>query len=114
MQSDSGMPCSANSSFRMEIVLAALHRDGGILRTKGNLRVVFNDNEVLIAIKVHEVSTKVLPWAFRGWGWLEWLSRLLWAMVLAHGTCFNGVFDVLVDTRPIDTLAGMILALGYS
>ena len=33
--SDSGMPCSANSSFRMDIALAALHWDGGILWTKG-------------------------------------------------------------------------------
>ena len=81
---------------------------------KGHFWVVVDDNEVLIAIKVHEVSTKVLPWVFRGWGWLEWLLRLLWAMVLACGTCFNGVFDVSVDARPIDTLAGMILALGYS
>ena len=63
---------------------------------------------------MHKVSTKVLPWVFRAWGWLEWLLRLLWAMALACGACFNGVFDVSVDARPIDTLAGMILALGYS
>ena len=81
---------------------------------KGHLWVVVDYDEVPIAIKVHEVSSKVLPWEFRGWGWVEWLLRFLWAMVLAYSTCFNGMFDVLIDAMPNNALAGTVLAFGYS
>ena len=40
----SGIPCSENSSFSTDMVLLALHRDGGIFLTNGTLGPVVNDN----------------------------------------------------------------------
>ena len=79
----------------------------------GNLGVAISDNEVLRSMKV-EVSTKVLPWAFLGWGCMKWLPWFLWAMTLACGICFNCVCDILFDSRPVNTLLGMVLACTYA
>ena len=38
VQSVSGMPCSAKSSFRIELLLEALHWDAGIFGTIGILQ----------------------------------------------------------------------------
>ena len=114
MHRDYGVPCFANKSFMIDIVFVVLHWDERDSVKKQHLGVVVSDDEVLRSIKVEEVSTKVLPWKLWGCGWLRWLSWLLWEMALACSTCFGCVFDILIDSRPVDTMLSMGLTLGYA
>ena len=62
------------------------------------------------SINYYEVRSKVLPWSFRLWCWLQWLSWFLTLMFLTIVVCFNELFNVFVDAMLVDTLSCPVLA----
>jgi len=51
------------------------------------------------------VNTELLPWTLRYWMWHEWLRWLAMMMSLTNWAWWHNMFNVCVDSWPVNTLS---------